>query len=162
MEYPSADYYWVNFVATQNLTLYSRHQDNGLNWLTILLSHWNAIQHTGGEVIPRYKVPGDFLRNTFIDSLAITFNGPQFVAWDCYTYLTLSLQNLCFFGHVINEPAQVTKAIEWQSRLEMYFHMRLFGFMHFDYAIGYNFMTGIHTNHPGFYQQAKIRFFIAL
>ena len=162
MAFPSADYYRLYFGAAQNLTLYTHKQDNGLNWLSIVLNHSNSIQHVGGEVVPKHKTPADTLRNTFTDTLSITFNGPQFIAWDCYTNITLSLNNFCFFGHVVNEPAQITKAMEWQSSLQMYFHMRLFGFMHFDYSFGYNFMTGIHQSHPGFYQQANIRFFIAL
>ena len=162
MKYPSADFYRLFISATQNLTLYNKRQANGMNWLTILVSHNSYLMRTAGNVVPRFRIPGDALENTFGDTLSLKFNGPQFIAGDCYTDFSLNLTNTCFFGHVVNENPKTTTAIQWQSNMNMYFHMRLFGFMHFEYTFGYNFMRGIHNWQPGFYQSAKIRFYIAL
>ena len=162
MKYPTADYTRLHFQATQYLSLNEKTQDNGLNWLSIGLSHNSTYSYTTGSVIPNDKLPGDRFKNNYLDSLYITFNGPQFIAWDCYTDLTIGIYNYCYWGHIVNENPQTSKGIEWNSSLAMDFHMRLFGFMHFKYSLGYYFMRGISSNYPTWYQDAKVTFYISL
>lgn len=162
MELPTADYYSLSGYISQNLTLYSKKQDNGLNWLSIKLRHENSYSYMDGSVIPRHRLPTDRLNQSFSDSTSITLYGPQFIAWDCYTDMSIGLYSAYNFGHVLNEPSKITQASEWYSSLGLNFHMKLFGFMHFSYDINYKITTGIHTDFPAFWQQAKINFYIAL
>ena len=162
MLYPTADYYKAGISVSENLALYSLKQDNGLNWLSIGFSHYNALNHTGGNIVPYNKLPSNRLTNTFSDSWTITFYGPQFIAWDCYSDISLSINNNLNFGHVVNEKAKTTFATELNTTLNMRFHLRLFGFMHFEYKLQYLFAGGIHCWYPNLKQKAKVSFYIAL
>ena len=162
MQYPTADYYKAGISISENLALYSLQQDNGFNWISIGLSHYNGLHHTGGEIVPSHKLPSNRLANSFSDSWTISFYGPQFIAWDCYSDISLSLNNSLNFGHVVNEKPQTTYATELTTSLSMRYHLRLFGFMHFEYYLNYAFASGIQCWYPDFQQRAKVTFYIAL
>ena len=162
MDKPTSDFYYFTSYVAQYLTLYTKQQDNGLNWLSIQLHHANILSHTGGNIVPYHKLPSDRLENMFYDSLTLEIFGPQFIARDCYTDITLGFYNYCLFGNVVNEASRDTFASEWWSNLGLTFHMRLFGFMHFSYNISYSLYSGIHASNPGLWHNAKINFYISL
>lgn len=160
--YKTSDFYRFSFYLKEALSLFESKQDNGYTWLNINLGHENSLVYVGGDIVPANRIPGDRLRAYFSDRISIRFTGPQFIAWDCYPYIEIALNNNFYFGHVVNEPAQTTKAFEWQSSISALFHLRLFGFMHFQYTCGYDFMRGIHANYPGWYQGAQVSFYVSL
>ena len=162
MKYPTADYFKFFAGLTENLTLYSDYQDNGMNWLSIMLTHYNSYSYIGGSVIPVSRLSGDRLNQSFSDSIELKIYGPQFIAYDCYTDITLNLYNSCSFGFVLNEQSRTTYVTEWSSSLGVRFHMNLFGFMHFSYSLGYSLYSGIHTSMPGFWRETKVNFYISL
>lgn len=160
--YKTSDYYRFSIYAKEALSLYESKQSNGFNWVNINLFHENTLSYVGGDIVPANKIPGDRLRAYFSDRIVLRFTGPQFIATDCYPYIDLALNNYFYFGHVVNEPSQETTAVELQSSISMLFHLRLFGFMHFEYTCGYNFIRGIHGNYPGWYQGAQLSFYVSL
>lgn len=162
MDYPTSDFLRLSGTMTEYLSLYNKRQINGWNWLSISLVHTNTLTHTSGSVVPMDKLPPDRLENTFSDGLYLKFFGPQFISTDCYTEVTIGLYNYCYFGNVVNEFPQTTKAMEWTSSLKCRFYAKLFGFMYFAYEFGYNFMTGIKTSNPGFWQNAQVQFNVTL
>ena len=162
MAFPTADYFIVGTEIYEYLTLYSKQQQNGLNWLTIQLTHWNNLQHTGGNIVPQHKIPPDRFENTFYDAIILDINGPQFVANDSYTNLSIGFNNACYWGNIVNEASKTSHAVEWTSSLNITFHAQLFGFMHFKYDFAYIFFSGIHPWYPEFTQKAHVTFYISL
>ena len=162
MNYPTSDFLRLSATMTEYLSLYNKRQKNGWNWLSISLVHTNTLTHTSGSIVPADKLPTDRLENAFSDSLYLKFFGPQFISTDCYTEVTIGLYNYCYFGNVVNEFPQTTNAMEWTSSLKCRLYAKLFGFMYFAYEFGYNFMTGIKTSYPGFWQNAQVQFNVTL
>ena len=162
MENPTTDFYHLDFTTSQYLTLYSKEQPNGFNWLSIMLLHTSSITRTAGNIVPSHKLPSDRLENTYIDITTLAIYGPQFIAADCFTEIQLSYTTQCSFGHVVNENPRLTEAYEWTSYLSMLYHMKLFGFMHFSYYAVFNYMTGIHATIPQFSHKAQVAFYISL
>ena len=160
--YKVSDYYKASFYLEESLSLYESRQDNGYNWVNINLLHSNSASYTGGAIIPQNKITEDRFRGYLGDSIRVRFTGPQFIAWDCYPYIELALNNSVLFGHVVNETTQKTYGIELKSGFSAVFHLRLFGFMHMQYTCGYNFISGIHASYPGWYQDAKVSFYVSL
>lgn len=160
--YKTSNYFRFSFYAKEALSLYESRQANGYNWVNINLGHENSFSYTGGDIVPANKIPGDRLRGFLSDRISLRFTGPQFIAGDCYPYIEAAITNSLYFGHVVNEPSQETKAIEMQSNISLVFHLRLFGFLHMEYTCGYNFIRGIHSNYPGWYQGAQLSFYVSL
>ena len=155
--------YWKAYgYISEKLTLFSVKQDNGMNWATMYVGHSNSYSYTGGDVVPENKMPGDRLRHSLNDRVWIHFTGPQFIAGDCYTYIELSISNTIYWGNVVNEVSQKTHAIELQSSFSGLFHLRLFGFLRFDYSIGYTFNRGIYASKPYWSQSAEVRFYVTV
>lgn len=155
--------YWKAYgYMSEKLTLFSVKQDNGMNWATMYIGHSNSYSYTGGDVIPENKIPGDRLRHSLSDAIWIHFAGPQFIAGDCYSYIELGLYNNIYFGNVVNEVSQSTQAIELQSSFSGLFHLRLFGFIRFDYSFGYVFNRGLYAANPYWYQSAEVRFYVTV
>lgn len=155
--------YWKAYgYLTERLTLFSVKQEDGKNWATMYIGHSNSYSYVGGDVVPENKIPGDRLRNSFNDSIWLHFAGPQFIAGDCYTYIELSIDNNIYWGNVVNEVSQKTQAIELQSSLSGLFHLRLFGFIRFDYRFGYTFNRGIYTSKPYWSQSAEVSFYVTV
>lgn len=146
----------------ERLVLFSKKQDDGKNWASMYVGHYNAASYTGGDVVPEHMIPSDRLRGRFSDRIWLMFTGPQFVAGDCYSYIELALNNNLYFGHVVNETSNSTTAVELQSSVSAYFHLRLFGFIRFDYSCGYNFNRGLWTYNPGWYQGAQVSFYVSV
>lgn len=146
----------------ERLVLFSKKQDDGKNWASMYVGHYNAASYTGGDVVPEHMIPSDRLRGRFSDRIWLMFTGPQFVAGDCYSYIELALNNNLYFGHVVNETSNSTTAVELQSSVSVYFHLRLFGFIRFDYSCGYNFNRGLWTYNPGWYQGAQVSFYVSV
>lgn len=158
----TSDFYRFSASLSENLPIYTKTQENGWNWFNIVLGHSNSYSYVGGEIVPDHKIPGDRLRSSFSDSLWLTFSGPQFIAGDCYTYMQVSLNNNLYFGHVVNEKSQETTALELQSSLSGTFHLRLFGFMHFQYDLSYSMAQGIYASYPSWWQRAELLFYVSI
>ncbi len=157
-----SDYYKLSAYLEEKLTLYNSRQKDGTNWFTVHVGHSNSYQYVGGDVVPMNKIPSDRFRNTVSDRLWLEFQFPQFLVGDCYSYLRFSLNNNLYFGHVVNEVDQSTKAAELISSLSAYYHVRIFGFIYFEYSFGFNLFSGIWGSHPGFYQMAAVTFNVSL
>lgn len=160
--YRTSDYFRLSLYLKEAMSIFDSKQSNGYNWVNINVAHENSLAYVGGDTVPANKIPGDRLRGFFSDRISIRFTGPQFIAWDCYPYIEVALNNSLFFGHVVNEPSQETKAVELQSSITMLFHLRLFGFLHLEYTCGYNFIRGIHAAYPGWYQGAQLSFYVSI
>ena len=155
--------YWRAYAyLDQRLTLFTEKQADGKNWATMYIGHSNSLSYVGGDVVPEHKLPGDRLRHSANDSIWIHFAGPQFIAGDCYSYIRLTLSNNVYWGKVANELSQTTKAVELQSSFSTTFHLRLFGFIRFDYTLGYVFNRGIYASDPYWWQSAELRFYVAV
>ncbi len=159
---PSSNFFKPSLYIDESLTLYSKKQENGLNWLSIYIGHSNTLNYTFGDIIPENKLPGDRLRGYFNDSIWMHFTGPQIFAGDFYPYIELRLSNNFYFGTVANEATQQIKAIEHQSDLSMVFHLRFFGFIHFEYSCGYSMARGIWSYNPAWRQSAAISFYVSI
>ena len=158
----NSDYWKASAYLEEKLTLFSVKQDDCKNWATMYVGHSNGLSYTGGDVIPENKLPGDRLRYNAHDAIWLHFAGPQFIAGDCYTYIELRLTNNIFWGSVVNETPQKTNAIELQSDVYGLFHLRLFGFIRFDYSLGYCFNRGIYAADPYWWQSAELRFYVSV
>lgn len=158
----SSDYFKVYASLEEKLTLFAVKQDDGKNWANAYIGHSNSVGYTGGSVVPEHKIPDDRLRAYVTDRIWVRFTGPQFIANDCYTYIELSLNNGFYFGHVVNEPSQSTTAIEFKSSLSGTFHLRLFGFIRFEYNLGYNFIKGFWAQNPNWWQRADLAFYVSI
>ena len=158
----NSNYWKASAYLEEKLTLFSVKQDDGKNWATLHVGHANGISYTGGNVVPDNKLPGDRLRYNAYDNIWLHFAGPQFIAGDCYTYVRLTLSNNLYWGTVANETSQKTNAIEMQSSFSTTFHLRLFGFIRFDYNLGYVFNRGVYAADPYWWQSAELRFYVAV
>ncbi|MGN0906109.1 MAG: hypothetical protein ACI4NM_03085, partial [Bullifex sp.] len=158
----NSDYWKASAYLEEKLTLFSVKQDDGKNWATMYVGHSNGLSYIGGTVVPDNKLPGDRLRYSAHDSIWLHFAGPQFIAGDCYTYIELRLTNNIYWGSVVNETPQKTNAIELQSDVYGVFHLRLFGFIRFDYSLGYCFNRGIYAADPYWWQSAELRFYVSV
>lgn len=155
--------YWKAYAyLEEKLTLFSTRQENGMNWATMYVGHSNSYSYVGGDVVPENKIPGDRLRNTFSDRIWLHFAGPHFIAWDCYTFIELGISNTVLWGNVVNEVSQKTKSIELQSSFNGLFHLRLFGFIRFDYSFGYVFNRGLYAAGPYWWQAAEVSFYVTV
>lgn len=157
-----SDFYRLSAYIEEKLTLFNDRQNDGSNWLTIFLGHSNSIRYLGGDVIPENQIPSDRLRSAVSDSLWLEFQLPQFLVGDCFSYLQLCLNNNLYFGHVVNEGDQSTVAAELTSSIYAYYHLRLFGFIKFEYRFGFDLFSGIWMTHPGFSQWATVTFNVSL
>lgn len=158
----NSNYWKASAYLEEKLTLFSVKQDDGKNWATMHIGHSNSLSYVGGIVVPENKLPGDRLRHSASDSIWLYFAGPQFIASDCYTTIMLALSNNLYWGTVVNETPQKTNAIELQSSISTTFHLRLFGFIRFDYSLGYVFNRGIYAEDPYWWQSAELRFYVAV
>lgn len=166
-----SNYYKTYAYLEEKLTLFSNKQDDGKNWTTMYIGHSNSFSHVGGNVVPENKIPGDRLRNTLTDSIWLHFAGPQFIAGDCYSFIEIGISNKVYWGNVVNELINQTKAIELISDIYGLFHLRLFGFIRFEYSFGYSFIRGISASDPkdmsnmaapGWWQNAELRFYVSV
>lgn len=158
----SSNYWKLSGSATEKITLLVEKQNDGKNWLTAHLGHTNTIGYTGGDVVPKFKMPTDRLRGYFTDKIYLNLSLPQFIATDCYAYLETGLTNSIYFGKVANEVSNEHEAVELVSKLTGTFHMRLWGFIRFQYDISYTFNRGISSSHPAWSQNAELRFWVAI
>ena len=155
--------YWKAYAyLEEKLTLFSTRQENGMNWATMYVGHSNSYSYVGGDVVPENKIPGDRLRNTFSARIWLHFAGPHFIAGDCYTFIELGISNTVYWGNVVNEVSQKTKSIELQSSINGLFHLRLFGFIRFDYSFGYVFNRGLYAAGPYWWQGAEVSFYVTV
>lgn len=160
--YTSSNYAKLRGYFEEKLTLFVDKQENGFNWKNMYLGHSNTIEYTFGDIVPYNKIPGDRLRGYFADRIWLHFTGPQFINWDCYTYLEISLNNNIYFGHVVNEPGQETTAVEYQSSITGYVNLKLFGFIHLQYYCAYYMARGIWSYYPSWSQGASVSFYVSL
>ncbi len=161
-KYPTSDFIRLHGYFEQNMILYEWKQDNGWNWNSMYVGHSNSASYIWGDIVPENKITTDRLRGMVSDRLWLTLTGPQFIAGDCYTYFTISLNNNLYWGGVANETDDKTRAVELKSSINMNFHLLLFGFINFDYSCGYNFIRGIWAQHPAWTQNAGISFYVSL
>ena len=159
----TSDFWRARLHLEERLTLFVEKQHDGKNWMLLYVGHSNSLSYVGGDVVPDYRIPADRLRFTLEDRLWLRFMGPQFMAADCYTYIELSLWNGLFGGEVVNTTAEgATKAVELQTSINTTFHLRLFGFVRFEYTCGYNFARGIWASNPGWWQSAGISLYVSI
>ena len=157
-----SDYYLSLLYAEEKMEIFSIQQDNGWNWMNLYIGHSNTLQYVSGSVIPENKLPLDRLRGGFQDRIWLHFNGPQFMAGDCYTNIELNLYNTIMFGGVVNEQDRSTFAVELQSSFSARFQLRLFGFIRFEYQVGYDFIRGIWPDEPEWWQNSALQFYVSL
>ena len=157
-----SNFYRAYGYLEEKLTLFSIMQEGNRTWSYLYIGHSNSISYTGGDVVPLNKLPGDRLRWNASDSIWLRLSGPQFIASDCYSYFEIGLNNSLFFGNVVNEVSQETTAIELQSSISAKFHLRLFGFVRFEYNLGYNMFRGIWDATPNWWQNAYLQFYVSI
>ena len=159
--YTSADYYRIYAYLEEKLVLLDDRQDNNWNWFAIYFGHSNTFNHVGGDVVPYYKMISNYFSNQLTDKFWLHFMGPNFIAKDCFTYMELSLTNNFYFGEVVN-ATQIYEGISYTGALGVKLHLRLFGFIRFDYDCSYNFAGGISASNPAWSQKATLQFSIAV
>lgn len=159
--YTSADYYRIYAYLEEKLVLLDERQDNNWNWFAIYFGHSNTFNHVGGDVVPYYKMISNYFSNQLTDKFWLHFMGPNFIAKDCFTYMELSLTNNFYFGEVVN-ATQIYEGISYTGALGVKLHLRLFGFIRFDYDCSYNFAGGISASNPAWSQKATLQFSIAV
>lgn len=157
-----SDFYRIYGYFEQKLSLLNKKQADGKDLVYIYLGHYNSMQYVGGSVVPSNKIPGDRLRGSFSDRIWMRFAGPQFISGDCYSYIELRLNNNFYFGHVVNEVSNNTKAFEYQSSVSATLHLRLFGFIRFQYEFGCDLARGIWPWNPGWWQNASLQFYVSI
>lgn len=157
-----SDYYKGLIYFEQRMMLFNEKQENGWNWVNIMLGHSNSIGYTWGDVIPENKIQSDRLRGYANDSIWLRFTGPQFIAGDCYPYIQLTLYNNVSYGGVQNEVSGESFALALKSGVSGEFHLRLFGFIHVQYRFGYDFVKGMSPDGPSWWQNAQLGFYVSL
>ena len=157
-----SDYFKATLYAEEKLELFSIQQENGWNWVNMYFGHSNSLQYIYGDVVPRHMVPEDRLRGYISDRIWLHFTGPQFMAGDCFTFIELNLYNTIRFGGVVNEPGNVTHAVELQSSFTALVQIRLFGFIRLEYQVGYDFIRGIWPEKPRWWQNAALSFYVSV
>ena len=157
-----SDYCLALLYVEEKMEIFSIEQDNGWTWMNLYIGHSNTLQYVSGSVVPENKLPLDRLRGGFRDRIWIHFTGPQFMAGDCYTNIELNLYNTVMFGGVANETDGATRAVELQSGFSAIFQLRLFGFIRFEYQIGYDFIRGIWPDEPQWWQNSALQFYVSL
>lgn len=158
----TSDFIKASMSLEEYITVFVISQDNGWNWLNLVVGHSNTLGYTWGDVIPEHRLQTDRLRGYFSDSLWLRFTGPQFIATDCYPYLQLSLDNSLLFGGVQNEVSRDVHGVELRSGVSVEIHLRLFGFIHVRYRFGYDFIRGFDTVAPGWWQNGELGFYVSL
>ena len=126
-----------------------------------MLGHSNSASYIGGDIVPFNRMPTDHLRGYLSDRLWLTFSGPQFLTSDCYTYISLILTNSLYYGTLVNTTSDLS-AFEFKSDVSIVFHLRLFGFIRFEYVCRYVFMLGFSAENPRWEQGAALSFYISL
>ena len=96
------------------------------------------------------------------DNIWLHFALPQFLVPACYSYIDLTLNNTYYFGHIVNEADQSTVAGELLSSFSAYYHLRLFGFVKFEYKVSYDFFRGIKPLFSQWNNQATLTFSVTL
>ena len=157
-----SDYIMASIYAEEKMEIFSIEQDNGWNWMNLYIGHSNTLRYTSGSVVPENKLPEDRLRGFFQDRIWLHFTGPQFMAGDCYTHIELNLYNNLMFGSVANEVDSRTKAVELQSSFAARLQLRLFGFIRFEYQVGYDFIRGIWPERPEWWQNSALQFYVSI
>lgn len=157
-----SDYWYFSTYLEERLTLYYEKQSNDWNWLTIYIGHRNNYSYVGGDVVPKNRIPSNRLRASLSDRLYLHFGFAQFLVADSYSYFDLSLSNTLNFGRVVNERDQSSEAYELVSSIGGYYHLRLFGFMIFEYSINYRLFGGIWDYLPGWSHQATVTFKVTI
>lgn len=158
---PTSDYTSIHVQVTEYLTIFSAKQDNGWNWLSLMLGHTNTLSYTWGDVIPEWKIGTDRMRGNFSDRVWLRFAGPQFIAADCYPYIELSMSNSLLFGGVQNDSTG-TEGIELTGNFTGEFHLQLFGFIHIRYQLGYRYARGFDAQGPGWWHNGALGFYVSL
>lgn len=159
--YVSSDYFRFNAYLEEKLVLFDERQDNNWNWLAIYFGHSNTYSYTGGDIIPYYKVPTNYLSNQFSDRIWLHFMGPNFISPDCYSYLEISLNNNIYFGETVNS-SQVFEGVSYTGAFNITMHLRLFGFIRFEYNCSYTFAQGINSSYPAWWQRATLNFYVSV
>ena len=157
-----SDYFLARLYAEQKMEIFSIEQENGWTWMNLYIGHSNTLQYVFGPVVPENKLPLDRLRGTLQDRIWIHFTGPQFMAGDCYTNIEFNLYNTLAFGSVANEIDRRTRAVELQSSFSARLQLRLFGFIRFEYQVGYDFIRGIWPSEPSWWQNSALQFYVSL
>lgn len=157
-----SNYWRASAYLEEKITLFNIRQDNDWNWFTGYFGHSNSFSYTGGDIIPQYKITSDRLRAYVSDRIWLHFAFPQFLVPDCYSYMEFSLYNTYYFGHVVNEVDQSTFAGEYASYFSAYYHLRLFGFVKFEYDLSYNFFRGIWPSFSSWNNKATLTFSVTL
>ena len=157
-----SDYYLVSLFAEEKMEIFSMEQANGWNWMNMYIGHSNTFKYVAGSVVPENKMPDDRLGGSLEDRIWVHFNGPQFMAGDCYTNVELNLYNTLMFGSVANEQDNSTRSIELQSGFSARFQLRLFGFIRFEYQVGYEFIRGIWPDEPRWWQNSALQFYVSI
>ena len=158
----TSSYSKAYFHFEQFLTIFQTKQDNGWNWFTLMLGHYDAVGYTWGDVIPENKIQTDRLRGYANDAVYLKLVGPQFMASDCYPVFQLSLYNNLSYGGVQNDISGQLSGIELRSSVNFQIRLKLFGFMNLRYECGYDFIRGFDTYSPGWWQNAEIAFYVSL
>ena len=164
--YVASDYYRFYAYLEEKLVLMEEKQDNGWNWLSIYFGHSNTFNHVGGDVVPYYKVPSNYLANQISDRFWLHFMGPNFITSDCFSYVELSLNNNLYFGGTVNST-EPYEGISYSGSLDLKLHLRLFGFIRFEYSCSYAFARGINASddsaaYPRWSQGATLNFYVSI
>ncbi len=157
----TTDFWSVDVSATGYMTLFSKKQENDMNWINLMLKDTVSYNHTGGNKVPRHVLPENRFSNRLSNSLTLIMYGPQFITGDCYPYISFSINNGYRFGPVVNSILD-TSYSEFTGSLNWTFHLRLFGFVHFDYGMWYNFMHGIGDGDPVWGNSGSIGFYFSV
>ncbi|GEM_PF-3152638 len=157
----ATDFWTIDASAIGYLTLFTKAQKNGMNWLSLMLQDTVRYNHTGGNKVPRHVLPENRFSNRLSNSLTLIMYGPQFITWDCYPYISFSVNNGYRFGPIVNSVLDASYS-EFTGSLNWTFHLKLFGFIHFDYGMWYNFMRGIGDANPEWGNGGSISFYFSV
>ena len=159
--YVSADFCRINAYLEEKLVLLDERQSNNWNWFAIYFGHSNTFNHVWGDVVPEHKVPGFYLSSQVSDRFWLHFMGPNFISYDCKSYLELSVNNDLYFGNVVN-TTQRFEGFAHNGSLGITMHLRLFGFIRFEYNCSYTFANGLNSSYPSWWQRATLNFYVSV
>lgn len=159
--YVSSDFYRINAYLEEKLVLYDERQSNNWNWISIYFGHSNSFNYVDGDVVPDHKTPGFYLSGQLSDRFWFHIMGPNFIAPDCYSYIELSMYNDFYFGHAVN-TTQRYEGFAHNGSFGLSLHLRLFGFIRFEYNCSYAFAQGLNAGYPAWSQGATLNFYISL
>ncbi len=159
--YTTSDFSRLTFYLEEKLVLFEELQENRWNWFSGYFGHSNTFRYTTGDVIPWFMIPSSNLPYQLTDRIWFHVMGPSFISADSYTYAEIGMTNNLYWGDSVNASGKY-EGLSYTGSFNLTLHLRLFGFLRFQYTCAYNFARGLSTSYPAWSQGAEIRFYISV